>query len=95
MLQLRRGILAAAQARSLEGTLLGILQLKITYLNTFAAGLIQAVRAKTAGSHVALHGNFSGLVSTTNLVKVSKDSASLVVCTREKIFGWGLQDFCE
>jgi len=28
-------------------------------VNTFAAGLIQAVHAKTGGSHAALHGNFS------------------------------------
>jgi len=53
----------------------------ITILHTFAAGLIQAVRAKTAGLHVALPGK----VSATDPVKVSKDSASLVVCTRKKI----------
>jgi len=41
--------------------------------NTFAAGLIQAVRAKTAGSHEALHGNFSGLLSAADPVKGSKD----------------------
>jgi len=57
-------------------------------VNTFAPGLIQEVRAKTAGSHVALHGNFSGPVSATDPVKSSKDSASLVVCTR-KIFLFG------
>jgi len=28
-------------------------------INTFAPRLIQAVRTKTVGSHVALHGNFS------------------------------------
>jgi len=52
-------------------------------LNTFAAGLIQAVYAKTVGLHVALHGNFSGPVSVKDLVKGSKESASLVVCTRK------------
>jgi len=41
-------------------------------LNTFAPRLIQAVRAKTAGSHVALRGNCSGPVSATDLVKGSK-----------------------
>ena len=64
-------------------------------LNTFAARLIQAVRAKTAGSYVALRGNFSGPVSTTDLVKSSKDWASLVVCTRKKFFGWGVRILCE
>jgi len=34
--------------------------------------------------HVALRGNFSGLVCSTNPVKVSKDVASLLVCTRKK-----------
>jgi len=42
---------------------------------------------------MALRGNFSGLVSTTDLVKSSKDSASLVVCTHEKFFGWGVRIF--
>jgi len=32
-------------------------------LNTFGAGLIQAVRAKTACSHVALYEPNSGIVS--------------------------------
>jgi len=34
---------------------------------------------------MALRGNFSGLVCSTDPVKVSKDTASLLVCTR-KIF---------
>jgi len=55
--------------------------------NTFTSGLIQAVRAKTAGLHMAFRGNFSNLVSATDLVKSSKDSASLVFCAR-KIFGF-------
>jgi len=59
------------------------------------SGLIQAVCKKTAGSHVALHGNYSAPVSVTDLVEVSKDAASLVVCTRQKIFLLGVQVFCE
>jgi len=55
--------------------------------NTFAPRLIQAVREKTAGLHVTLRGNFSGPVSTEDLVKSIKDLASLVVCTRKKFFG--------
>jgi len=44
---------------------------------------------------VALRGNFSGPVSATDLVKSSKDAASLVVCTSNKIFGWGVRIFYE
>jgi len=50
------------------------------------SGLIQAVRKKTAGSHVALHGNISAPVRVTDLVEVSKDAASLLVCTWKKHF---------
>jgi len=50
---------------------------------------------KTAGSHVALRGNFSAPVRVTDLVEVSKDSASLVVCTRKKIFCLGMRVFRE
>ena len=57
--------------------------------NTFAPELIHVVRAKTAGSHTALHGNLSGLVSATDLVKSSKDLASVVVCTLKFFFDWG------
>jgi len=32
-------------------------------------------------------------VQVTDLVEVSKDAASLVVCTRKKFFGWGVQIF--
>jgi len=53
-------------------------------LNILTSGLIQAVRKKTAKSHVALYGNFSALVRVTDLVEVSKGAASLVVCTRKK-----------
>jgi len=66
----------------------------VQYINTFAPGLIQAVHAKTAGSHMALVGNFSVLVSTINPVKSSKkDLASLVVCTPKKFFWIGVADF--
>jgi len=59
------------------------------------SGLIQAVRKKTAGSHVALRGNISAPVWITDLVKVRKDAASLVVCTWKKIFCWGVWVFYE
>jgi len=54
--------------------------------NIFAAGLIQAVRKKTAAMHMALRWNFSSPVSATDPVKSSIDSASLVVCTRKNTF---------
>jgi len=47
----------------------------------FAVGFIQEFCEKTSELHLALHRNFSGLVSATDPVKTSKDSASLVVCT--------------
>ena len=39
---------------------------------------------------MALHGNISAPVWVTDLVEVSKDATSLVVCTWKKFFGWGL-----
>ena len=39
--------------------------------------------------HVASRGNFSSQLRSTDLVKVSKDAASLLVCTRKKFFAWG------
>jgi len=54
---------------------------KKCYFNTLTSRLIQAVRKKTAGSLMALRGNISAPVQVTDLVEVSKDTASLVVCT--------------
>jgi len=59
------------------------------------SGLIQAVRKITAGSHMALGRNISIPVRVTDLVEVSKDVASLVVCTRKNFFGLGVRFFCE
>ena len=70
-------------------------EILLSLLNTFASRLIQVVHVKTARLHVALCRNFSGLVSDTDLVKSSNDSASLVVCTRNNFFGWGVWIFCE
>jgi len=44
---------------------------------------------------MALRGNYSSPVYPTDPVKVSKDASSLLVCTRKKFFGWGVQVFCE
>jgi len=45
------------------------------------------------GSHVALHEHNSGAESGRELFKGSKDSASLLVCTRKNIFWLGDADF--
>jgi len=55
---------------------------------------IRNSRAKTTGLHVALHGNFSGLVRATDPVKGSKNAPSLLVFTR-KSFCMGERIFCE
>ena len=44
---------------------------------------------KNVQTHVALHGNFSSPVCSTDPVKVSKDATSLLVCTRKKFFCLG------
>jgi len=67
----------------------------VNLINTLTSRLIQVVRKKTAGSHVALRGNISAPVWVTDLVETSKDAASLVVCTLKKFFGWWVQVFCE
>jgi len=64
--------------------------------NTLTSGFIQAVRKKTTGSHLTLRGKISAPVRVTDLVEMSKDAASLVVCTQKNFFGWGvLWVFCE
>jgi len=44
---------------------------------------------------VALRGNFSSPVCSADLVKGSKDAASLLVCTRKNFFCLGVRVFCE
>jgi len=63
--------------------------LKVLTVNTFAPGLNQVVRAKTAGSHVALHECNCSAESGRELFKGSKDLPSLLVCTRKKFLNWG------
>jgi len=53
------------------------------------------ISKKTAGSHVALRGNISTPVRVTDLVEVTKDTASLVVCTWKKTFYLRVAGFCE
>jgi len=48
---------------------------------------------KNTETHVALRGNLSGPVSATDLVKVSKDTASYAACTWKKKFWVGDVDF--
>jgi len=56
-------------------------------LNTSAAGLIQVLREKTAGLHMALHENFSGLVSGTDPVEVSKRFSKSCSLQSKKFLG--------
>ena len=44
---------------------------------------------------MALRGNISVPVIVMDLVKVSKDAACLLVCTRKRNVGWGAWGFCE
>ena len=44
---------------------------------------------------MALHGNISAPVRVTDLVKVSKDVASLLVCTRKNFFAWRVRAFSQ
>jgi len=44
---------------------------------------------------MALRGNISAPVWVTDLVEASKDTASLLVCTRKNVFGLGCAGFCE
>jgi len=44
---------------------------------------------------MALRGNFSSPVCSTDPVKVSKDAASLLVCTLKYFFAWGVRFFYE
>ena len=52
--------------------IMGTYILHTNNLNTFMSSLNQAVRDKTNGAHVILRGNFSGPVSTIDLVKKLK-----------------------
>ena len=62
-------------------------------INTLTSGLNQAVHKKTAGLHVALRRNISSPVRVMDLFEASKHAASLVVCTRKKLFGSGCRFF--
>jgi len=53
--------------------------------NTLASSCFRRFPRKNIETHVALRGYFSSPVSATNLFKVSKDTTSLIACTRKKI----------
>jgi len=61
----------------------------MNYFNTSASGRNWEFWGKSTETHVAVRWNFSGPVSATDLVKVSKDAASLLVCTKKKLFCLG------
>ena len=65
--------------------------------NIVRAGLqyiVPGFRPKTS-SFWLLYQHHSSTDCTRVLFKPLKDLASLLVCTRKKFFGWGLQIFCE
>ena len=68
---------------------------KIPFINSLASARFQGFLEKNDSTFLALRGNFSSPVCSTNPVKVSKDTASLLVCTRKKIFWLGMWVFCE
>jgi len=80
----------------LDSTSLGIGTLlcsgAVTSVKTFASGLIQAVCAKTAESHVALPRNFSSPVSATDPVKSSK-TLQVLQFALKNIFWLRVADF--
>ena len=63
--------------------------------NSLASTWFRRFLEKNVKTHVALRGNFSGPVCSADLVKVSKDTPSLLVCTRKKFFCLGVWVFCE
>ena len=65
----------------------------MTPVNTFVSSKFQEFHAKTTGSHVALRERNSGAKSGGELLKCSKNLASLVVRNEEKIFWLGVAHF--
>jgi len=84
-------ILFSMKVRSVSVAVFFLLYL----INTLSSSCFWGFLKKNTETHMALRGNFSCSVSATDLVEASKDTASLLVCTRKKIFGWGLHIFCE
>ena len=65
----------------------------IRLFTSLTSGRFRGFLEKNAYTHVTLFGNFSGPVCSTDLVKVSKDAANLLVCTRKKNFCLGSAGF--
>jgi len=61
----------------------------LMYFNSITSGVFRGFCAKTTG----LHEHNSGAKSSRKLFKGSKDSASLLACTRKNFFAWGVADF--
>jgi len=56
---------------------------------------IPRLQPKTSSFWLPYQRHSSSADCARELFKPSKDSASLLVCTRKTIFGWGLQNFSE
>jgi len=64
------------------------LETKDNYLTLWRPAAFGDFQEKNTETHVALCGNFSSLVSATDLVNGSKDAASLLVCTQVQTRDW-------
>jgi len=69
-----------------ELTMMMILMSKMMFFNTLASGQNRGFLKKNTEMHVVLSGNYSAPVRVTDVVKVSKDAASLLVCTQKENF---------
>jgi len=63
--------------------------------NTLASGWFWRFSQKKQQFSVALPTRSSSVNCARELFNGSNGSASLVDCTRKKIFAWGVQVFCE
>jgi len=76
------------------GKMKGIKQIRKS-LNSSASGWFQGISKKKRLNACGFVREFSGPVCSTDPVKVSKHTASLLVCTRKKIFCLRVRVFCE
>ena len=58
----------------------------LSNLNTLASGSFWEFSKKNAEKHMALRENISAIARVTDLVEMSKDTESILVCTRKKFF---------
>jgi len=77
-------------ALSLEG----IENIQLTFWELVYEYIVPGFRPKTSSFRLPYQRHSSSADCTRELFKGSNASPSLLVYTRKKIFGWGLQVFC-